>query len=89
MNIEDYIQRFQDGGSPLSADLPETPDARQARRSGFFAPKFQDGCSPMDPSNSLYITSDPEYSPAALSDMVRKEVKFDPSQYPVEDPSLA
>ena len=89
MNIEDYIQRFQDGGSPLSADLPETPDARQARRSGLFAPKFQDGGSPMDPSNPLYITSDPEYSPAALSDMVRKEVRFDPSQYPVEEPSLA
>jgi|TARA_B110000211_G_scaffold233890_1_gene301484 hypothetical protein len=89
VNIEDYIQRFQDGGSPLSADLPETPDARQARRAGLFAPKFQDGGSPMDPLNPLYITSDPEYSPAALSDMVRKEVKFDPSQYPVEEPSLA
>ena len=88
MNIEDYIQRFQDGGSPLSADLPETPDARQARRAGLFAPKFQDGGSPGS-EKPFYITSDPEYSPAALSDMVRKEVKFDPSQYPVEEPSLA
>jgi hypothetical protein len=86
VNIEDYIQRFQDGGSPLSADLPETPDARQARRSGLFAPKFQDGGSPGF-ANPLYITSDPEYSPAALSDMVRREVRFDPSQYPVEEPS--
>ena len=86
MNIEDYIQRFQDGGSPLSADLPETPDARQARRSGLFAPKFQDGGSPGS-EKPFYITSDPEYSPAALSDMVRREVRFDPSQYPVEAPS--
>ena len=47
MRIEDYIQRFQDGGTPLSEDdplfiredLPETPDARQARRAGLFAPK--------------------------------------------------
>ena len=52
MNIEDYIQRFQDGGSPgrgpdlteddplfIREDLPETPDAKAARRAGLFAPK--------------------------------------------------
>ena len=87
MNLEDYIQRFQDGGAPLSADLPETPDARQARRAGLFAPKFQDGGSPGF-ANPLYITSDSKYSPAALSDMVRREVRFDPSQYSVDDSSM-
>ncbi len=44
---------------------------------------FQDGGAALDPSDPLYIQED--YRPEVMSDMVRREVKFDASKYPVEE----
>jgi hypothetical protein len=44
---------------------------------------FQDGGAALDPSDPLYIQED--YRPEVLSDMVRRDVKFDASKYPAEE----
>jgi hypothetical protein len=44
---------------------------------------FQDGGEALDPSDPLYIQED--YRPEVLSDMVRRDVKFDASKYPAEE----
>ena len=47
---------------------------------------FQNGGAALDPSDPLYIQED--YRPEVLSDMVRRDVEFDPSKYPTEEPSM-
>jgi len=44
---------------------------------------FKDGGAALDPSDPLYIQED--YRPEVLSDMVRRDVKFDASKYPAEE----
>ena len=98
MNIEDYIQRFQDGGSPgrgpdlteddplfIREDLPETPDAKAARRAGLFAPKELEKEPELD-----YAYGMPEGS--ILSRMImpmRREVISPEKSYPTPDAPFA
>jgi hypothetical protein len=44
---------------------------------------FNNGGVALDPSDPLYIQED--YRPEVLSDMVRRDVKFDASKYPAEE----
>lgn len=48
---------------------------------------FQDGGAALSFSDPLYIQED--YRPEVLSDMVRREVRLDPSDYPTEDQSMS
>lgn len=48
---------------------------------------FQNGGAALSPYDPLYIQED--YRPEVVSDMVRREVSFDPSEYSTEKPSMS
>lgn len=66
------MARYQDGG-------PVLPDLDRERRANFFRRAKKAEARPLSPSDPLFIQEDESLSPAALSDMQRAEIQFDPS----------
>ena len=66
------MARYQDGG-------PVLPDLDRERRANFFRRAKKAEARPLSPSDPLFIQEDESLSPAALSDMQRAEIPFDPS----------
>ena len=91
INNQGAMSRLQ-AGEPLIAGKDLSRTAEDIRGSGpdvsafdvlAGVQGFNNGGVALDPSDPLYIQED--YRPEVLSDMVRRDVKFDASKYPAEE----
>jgi len=91
INNQGAMSRLQ-AGEPLVAGKDLSRTAEDIRGSGpdvsafdvlAGVQGFNNGGVALDPSDPLYIQED--YRPEVLSDMVRRDVKFDASKYPAEE----